>query len=246
MKTIPGKEIACLYDKSGPVRVFDDGNKRYLTFNGIDEQSCLVKASPALLQYDYNRAMILAMLLCQPKNIYILGLGGGSLPSCLITHFDDIFVTIIELREAVIKVAQKYFQLPSDDRLTVINDDALEYLAQLNDNQCDLLFSDLYITEGLEARQLTHRFIENALRVLSDDGWLVINALEEYRTEHVLKTLIGRYFNTIYECVTQDGNWVIIAGKSSVKIPPKTLYIQAKQLSDVLGFSVLPHLKRLV
>ncbi|NQZ07819.1 MAG: methyltransferase [Algicola sp.] len=251
MKTLPGKEIACLYDKQGPVRVFDDGNKRYLSFGAGDEQSCMVKTSPGLLQYDYNRAMILVMLLCRPTNIVVLGLGGGTLPICLLRHFPGVSITVVELREVVIKIASKYFDLPDDGRLKIINDNALDFLEQQGSQQqeagtCDVLFSDLFIAEGLEARQLTERFIENAKRILTDDGYLVINALEEYRTEKVLSTLFGRHFKTIYENITDDGNWVIIATNGSDKVKPKTLTGSAKQLSEVLGFSLMGHLKRLV
>ncbi len=245
MKTLPGKEIACLYDKLGPVRVFDDGNKRYLSFGAGDEQSCMVKANPGLLQYDYNRAMILVMLLCQPSNIVVLGLGGGTLPNCLLRHFPDVSVTVVELRDVVIKFASKYFYLPQDERLNIINDNALDYLKHHDAGVCDVLFSDLFIAEGLEARQLTAQFLENAKRALTADGYLVINALEEYRTEKVLNTLLNQHFKTVYENITDDGNWVIIATNGSDKVKPKSLYASAKQLSEVLGFSLMGHLKRL-
>jgi spermidine synthase len=296
MKTLPGKEIACLYDNQGPVRVFDDGNKRYLSFGAGDEQSCMVKANPGFLQYDYNRAMILVMLLCQPTNIVVLGLGGGTLPNCLLRNFPEVLITVVELREVVINIASKYFALPQDERLSVINDNALDYLQkhglqkhglqkhglqkhglqkhglqkhglqkhglqkhglqqrelqprELQQHEAltyDVLFSDLFIAEGLEARQLTENFIENAKRALTADGYLVINALEEYRTEKVLNTLLGQHFKTVYENITDDGNWVIIATNGSDKVKPKSLYGSAKQLSEMLGFSLMGHLKRLV
>jgi spermidine synthase len=261
MKTLPGKEIACLYDNQGPVRVFDDGNKRYLSFGAGDEQSCMVKTNPGFLQYDYNRAMILVMLLCQPTNIVVLGLGGGTLPNCLLRNFPEVLITVVELREVVINIASKYFALPNDERLNVINDNALDYLQkhglqkhgllqrELQQHEAltyDVLFSDLFIAEGLEARQLTENFIENAKRALTADGYLVINALEEYRTEKVLNTLLGQHFKTVYENITDDGNWVIIATNGSDKVKPKSLYGSAKQLSEMLGFSLMGHLKRLV
>lgn len=245
INSIPGKEIACLYDKHGPVRVFDDGNKRHLTFGNNDEQSCIYKADPALLQYDYNRSMILVMLLCEPQNVLLLGLGGGSLCNCLLEHFPDMNLQVVELRELVIDVAKQYFCLPQSEKLEVVNADALNYVGELNDNQCDLLFSDLYIAEGLEARQLTHRFIENAKRVLTDDGYLVMNSLYEYRTDKVMRTLLEEHFETIYERVTDDGNWVIIACNGSEKIQSKDLTQKAKQLSQKLGFSLMGQLKYL-
>jgi spermidine synthase len=245
MKTLPGKEIACLFDKQGPVRVFDDGNKRYLSFGSGDEQSCIVKATPAILQYDYNRTMALVLLLCEPQNIYIFGLGGGSMTHCLLEHYDDICITVLELREAVIEVAQKYFALPTDSRLQLINGDALLYLEQMPVGQCDVLFSDLFVAEGLEARQLTQQFIQGTANALTDNGWLVMNCLEEYRTNKVIETLIARYYNTIFESITDDGNWVIIASKDDISIDKKALFSRVKQLSAQLGFSLALHFKRM-
>ncbi|MFT4925022.1 MAG: spermidine synthase [Phenylobacterium sp.] len=259
MKNFPGKSISCVYDPIGPVKVFDDGNKRYLTFGDNDEQSCMLKANPALLQYDYNRAMLLVLLFCQPKHIAILGLGGASLTHSLMNAVLDANITVVELRQVVIDVAYKYFALPLAPRLTVIQDNALDYLAEAAQNgiggsggsagSFDVLFSDLFLAEGLETRQLTDQFLTDAAALLSDDGWLVINALEEYRSEQLLHGLLAQYFGTVFECITEDGNWVIIAGKRAEKsdepVSFKALFPQAKTWSKRLGFSLIAHLKHL-
>lgn len=245
MKKLPGKEISCIYDQFGPVRVFDDGNKRYLSFGAGDEQSCMIKATPSVLQHDYNRAMALVLLFCQPQQVTILGLGGGCLPTCLLTHLADVQLTVVELRKAVIDTALQYFFLTPDRRLNIVHDNALDHLAQMPTGGCELLFSDLFIAEGLEARQLTRQFINDAWRCLSDEGWLVINCLEEYRTRQVLEGLLGEVFAALFECVTDDGNWVIIAAKNAQKMSRPVLLAEAKQWSQRLGFSLLPHLKRL-
>lgn len=257
MRVIPGNIIACLYDQLGPVRVYDDGNKRYLSFGQGDEQSCMVKSQPLVLQHDYNRAMALVLLFYRlpvlklelPRNILILGMGGGSLLRSLHQQFDDAFIEVVELRQTVIDVAKKYFDIPVADNINVVNQDALTYLDTMPGQCFNLLFSDLYIPEGLEARQLTRQFLTNAKQVLTDDGFLVINALEEYRTEQVLKSLFVESFELVYECVTKDGNWVIIATnhKEMIVNKPKlkSLKAQVKNLSDQLGFSLLPQFKLL-
>lgn len=245
MSLIPGKEIACIYDQYGPVRVFDDGCRRHLSFGNNDEQSCINKAKPALLQYDYNRSMMLVMLLCQPKQALLLGLGGGSLCHCLVTYFPELELTVVELREAVIKMAKQYFALPQNPRLRLVNADALQFISELEDDSYDLLFSDLYIAEGLEARQLTVAFITQTVRVLRADGFLVMNALFEYRTDKIMRTLLLEHFDTLYERVTKDGNWVIIACNGQPKVEKKQLKQAAKHLSETLGFSLVEQLRQL-
>lgn len=244
-KKLPGKEIACEYDKFGPVRVFDDGNKRYLTFGAGDEQSCIVKATPHILQYDYNRAMALVLLLSKPKNIGILGLGGGTLIHCLLHMLPDATIDVMELRQVVIKLARKYFYLPSTSRLTIHCQDAIAQLQHPNAELWELLFVDLYIDEGLDARQLTEQFLIQVKQVITQEGFVVINALEEYRTNRILDDLFAEHFAVVYECVTKDGNWVLIATDHGTKVDLSTLKSAAKNLSQQLGFNLNKMLKRL-
>lgn len=255
MRVIPGDIIASEYDQFGSVRVYDDGNKRYLSFGQGDEQSCVIKATPHLLQYDYNRAMALVLLFCRlqvnqkPKDMLLLGMGGGSLINCLHYHFPQANIEVVELRETVIKVAKRYFYLPHSDKVKVTHGDALSLIDDYPAKQYDLLFSDLYIPEGLEARQLTVRFLASVKKVLKDDGFLVLNALEEYRTSQVLSSLFNQSFASIYECITKDGNWVVIATNNALfdnnEFKLKSLKADAKALSDELGFSILPQFKLL-
>src|SRR2546430_1254668 len=123
-----GKEIYRTYDEYGPLQVFDDGPKRYLSFGDGGEQSCVLKAEPFLLQHDYTRAMLLPLLFSRPGDAILMGLGGGALPACLHHNLSDAQLRVVELRHAVIKLAYRYFQLPRDERLQVINCDAGEFV----------------------------------------------------------------------------------------------------------------------
>ena len=74
-RVITEKEIYRSFDEYGLLRVFEDGNKRYLAFAEDDEQSCQLKSEPLLLQHDYTRAMLLVLLFTQPQNIMLFGAG---------------------------------------------------------------------------------------------------------------------------------------------------------------------------
>src|SRR5689334_21031370 len=126
--SIPGKEIYRTYDEYGPVQVFDDGTKRYLSFGEGDEQSCILKAEPFLLQHDYTRAMLLPLLYRLPGDAILVGLGGGALITCLHRYFPDLQMRVVELRHSVIKIAHRYFELPRDERITLIEQDVSEFL----------------------------------------------------------------------------------------------------------------------
>ena len=237
--SIPGKEIFRYHDPFGPVSVFDDGNKRYLALGGDDQQSCQLKHQPAQLQYDYTRAMLLALLFKpQAKRTLLLGLGGGSLATCLHHHFADLSITAVELRPAVIDVAYQYFQLPRGPRLQVIEADANDYLQNNPPADFDIVFSDIYGSDGVNDLQLQERYLDQCGDCLSNDGWLVLNCWQQHRSEAAMMRYLKTRFADLRVCSTQSGNWVILAGRKKATTNDKQLRQKAKVLSAQLGFSL--------
>lgn len=244
--TIPGKEIFRSYDEIGPVQVLDDGNKRYLAFGSDDEQSCQLKAHPTQLQYEYTRAMLLALLFHPTaKRALLLGLGGGSLASCLHQHWPALSITAVELRRTVIDIAHRYFMLPRDERLEVLEADAGDYLRDHEPSNFDLIFSDIYGADGVDDLQLQERYLDQCLACLNRDGWLVLNCWREHRSQSdFIQTLQAR-FAEVRVCMTQSGNWIILCGRQLPKLSDKQLREQAKQLGAQLGFSLQTPLAKL-
>lgn len=249
LKVVPmslsGKEIYRTYDEFGPIQVFDDGNKRYLGFGSDDEQSCLMKLEPQLLLHEYARSMMLVLLFNNPKKVTFLGLGGGSLVSCVHHHFPETVLNVVELRQKVVDTAYRFFQLPRGDRLVVTVNDAGRYLKKAKEGSSDLIFCDLYGPDGLDEQQLDPVFIQRCHNMLSDDGWLVLNCWQNHRGEaEGLRSLMD-WFPVVKVCSVPGGNWIIIAGKRDEDLSGKTLEVKAKALSETLGFSLMPLLKRL-
>lgn len=243
--SLPGKEIFRTYDDLGPIQVFDDGNKRYLGFGSGDEQSCLMKTAPQLLLHEYARSMMLVLLFHNPKNVTFLGLGGGSLVSCVYHHFPSSVLKVVELRQKVVDTAYRFFQLPRDERLDVSVMDAGRYLKKVKRGSSDLIFCDLYGPDGLDEQQLEPVFIERCYDLLSDDGWLVLNCWQNHRGEaEGLRSLMD-WFPETKVCSVPGGNWTILAGKQSKELSNKKLEEKAKALSETLGFSLSSSLKRL-
>ncbi|WP_250656296.1 spermidine synthase [Alkalimarinus coralli] len=242
---LPGKEIYRTFDEHGPIQVFDDGNKRYLGFGSGDEQSCLMKTEPQLLLHEYARSMMLVLLFHTPKNVTFLGLGGGSLVSSIYHHFPSTYLQVIELRQAVVDTAYRFFQLPRDERVDIQVKDAGRYLRKAKPGSSDLIFCDLYGPEGLDEQQLEPAFIERCHDLLSDDGWLVLNCWQNHRGEAEGLRSIMDWFPETKVCTVPGGNWTILAGKRPSQLSQKKLEDRAKSLSETLGFSLFSQLKRL-
>ncbi|MDO6513026.1 MULTISPECIES: spermidine synthase [unclassified Neptuniibacter] len=241
---IPGKEIHRSYDEYGAIRVIDDGNKRYLAFGDTDEQSCWLKSEPLVPQHEYARAMLIALLMTEPKRCITLGLGAGALNSCLHHHYPELKQQIVELRADVIHTAYKYFQLPRSKRLELINMDAYDFLHDEHKRKVDIIFSDIYSEEGLDAKQLSPEYLTAAHSLLKENGWLVLNCWKEHQSSDCLDILRG-LFTDIRGCSTSCGNWVVFAGKAENTLTSKQLKQHAKELNLKLGFSLSSSLSRL-
>ncbi len=247
---ITGKEIFRTYDELGPIQVFDDGTKRYLSFGEGDEQSCVLKAEPYLLQHEYTRAMLLPLLFSQPRDALLVGLGGGALVNCLTHHFPELTLRVVELRHAVVKVARKYFELPRLDRLTIIEQDVAEFLEGGNSPgepcaKTDILFSDIYDAEGMAPQYFEPWYVEACAAMLSDEGWLVLNCWDEHRGDHHTLHALTENFAQVFTCTVSSGNWIIMASKKYYDLDEVNLKAAAKEQSKQLGYSVSAMLNRL-
>ena len=231
-------------DEFGPLLVLDDGEQRTLAFGDGDTQSCTLKSAPHIPQYEYTQAMLLVLLFCQPKRVMVLGLGGGNLLTALHRHIPGIHIAAVELRQAVIDVAYKYFQLPRGKRIQVIQQDANDYLAGDTGRKVDVVFADLYHAEGVDRSQLTAEFIARCVGCLKAEGWLVLNCWTEHRDEADFLMALRAQFADVRVVMTGSRNWVILAGKVSDLQSVSVLKDKAQRLSAEMGFPLQRYLSR--
>lgn len=237
-----GRELHRRFDEYGPMQVFDDGNKRYLSFGTTDEQSCQLIANPTKLQHEYLRAMLCVLVqiddLQALDTVTVLGLGGGSLAASLYEILPDTQIHAVELRAGVAQIAHQYFALPRNKRLRVHIADALSYVEATHQAQqkTDLLFSDLYLADGLSEQQNNLGFLQQCAALLNDNGWLVLNLWKEHREDPHLLNQLKTLFPTLLQATTKDGNWLIWASTSAA-LEKKAVQSRAKQLQSLFGFN---------
>ena len=170
-----GKELYRIDDGEGSIVVTQRGNKRVLSFGSRLEQSSVLMNRPWYLVHQYTQIMLLGLLFVDARRMVLLGLGGGALAHCLSHYFPRSAIQVVEIRQAVIEIACDWFDLPRRGNLHVVKDDALHYLSQLEQGAADIIFSDLYVAEGMSACQAQLEFIYTSFAALSEQGCLVIN-----------------------------------------------------------------------
>lgn len=231
-------------DEWGPVTVLEDAELRILAFGEHDEQSKLLKATPHIPRHTYLRAMLLALLFTEPRSVMVLGLGGGVLIHALRQFDAAIRITAVELRPLVIDFCKRYFRLPLSKKLTLIEADALVYLAQSSHKRVDMLFCDLFDGQGIAAGALSTVFLQQCQRQLKADGILVLNCWKEHSKDVALLAKLQALFPEIYACLTGSGNWVVFASARPLLAGQAELKRQAAELSQRLGFELQLSLNR--
>ena len=151
------------------------GNRRTLEFMEGHVQSEMLLSDPTALTLAYCRAiMCFALFVPRPRQIVMVGLGGGSLAKFCHRHFPDSSISVIELRADVIALRAQFAIPPDDARFRVIHADATLWLAA-HPGSADVLVVDGFDAAGLPPQLGSARFYGDCRRALRDGGVLVAN-----------------------------------------------------------------------
>lgn len=248
-----GSLIFQAHDEHGVIEVVDSYGVRSLHFGTLPRQSVMSLDEPDRLALPYIRAMLSALIFqSQPKNILLLGLGGGSLAKFLLRHFLDCQLHVIEYRQRVVRVAHDYFGLPEDERLTIQLGDAKEALSDLLRTHAgvfDLALVDVYDHIGMEPSVNTADFMEDCAAVLNPRGVLSINlwGTQAAVFSQSVKLLRQNFPGRLYELtVPNRGNIIGLGlGELSPRFRMKELEPIAKRLECATGLEMTNFLRKL-
>ena len=157
------------------VQVWEKNERRELRFGNKIIQSAFHKRQPQYLVLPYTRFMLMCLIFCpKPQSILHIGLGGGSIVRWLYQEFPNTNQTIIEINSDVIEVAYRFFELPEDKRLQVINADASQFITKISE-KFDLIFLDAFNDFGASEEIKGVGFLRSLSSCLSNSGWIVGN-----------------------------------------------------------------------
>jgi spermidine synthase len=201
------------------ILVTEDEVRRCMRFTITERtgqnQSCRFLDNYDKLVFPYAK-MLLSSLLVQdnPQRILILGLGGGTLVHTYSTLFPDAEIIIVEIDEAVVRVAKDYFDFAETDKIKVATEDGRVYVkrAGIRNEQFDLVILDAFNGEYIPEHLMTAEFLAEVRSLLPADGMVVANTFSTsrlYAAESVTYAQVfGEFFN-----IKQDGtgNRIIVA-----------------------------------
>ncbi|MFS8118466.1 MAG: spermidine synthase [Microcoleus sp.] len=206
-------------------------------------QSILDLDNPLNLIFPYSRAMLLALVWKnQPKKIYIIGFGGGSLPRFFHHYFADAIVECADIDQTVVEVAHKFFGIQFDDRLKVAIQDGREYLAQQNSPvKNDIIIVDAGFGSGyMPYRLVTQEFYQLCKTRLSAAGVLAVHLFHKEEFNAAAVKTLQTVFAQVYICNLETGNSIAIA-TNAPDLAKNEIFLKAELIQDFhnLGFSLI-------
>lgn len=227
------------HDEFGVIRVVEENGFRYLEFGNQVEQSCVLVGNPLWLKYDYTRAMLLASLCHEhPETALFLGLGAGSLTEVCLATLPLEDVEVLELREALPRIAMDYLGMSDDPRLTIRIGDALQLIDSAE--TADLIYLDMYTDAGPSAGHLAWKFLETCQDKLNPGGWLIINQWATLDGRPLGAALFrGLFYRHYWEIPVKEGNVILLVPYSFEQSPSiELLQSQAARVAEVLGYDI--------
>ena len=245
---IKGTCISSTADEHGPIYVYQTRTSRILSFDRKIYQSCMKLNNINGLDLGYTQAMMTGLFFVPAiKTATIMGLGAGSMAKNLLSSFSKIKVHAIEHREAVAKTAKEYFHLPDSERFILHIDDAVSYMKD-NQMKSDIIFSDLYNTEGMEPKQVQSSYLHDCKNALAEKGVLVLNIWHTALPSHEeLNELLSLEFeNRLLTFQVESGNTIVLAFKNEMpSIERKEILAKGKDLQEKMNIPMERYAKLL-
>jgi spermidine synthase len=199
-----------------PVEISEKKGIRYLHLGGPAVQSAMRIKDPYALELEYTRAMM-AFLLFKPvpREIALIGLGGGSVAKFIHRNLPQSRLTVLEINPDVVSAAHSYFLLPEDDdRLEVVTGDGAAYV-RAQDEGVDVLLVDGYDANRIVEALASPDFYGACLKALAPGGVAVFNLWGADRFFDVYFDRVARAFDdhTLMLPAEKKGNIQLFAFK---------------------------------
>ena len=221
-------------DESVDVSEMDGVRSLYLGSETV--QSAMRVKAPYELELAYSRGMMMFLLFMkQPKDLLMIGLGGGSVAKYVHHFLPEMQTRVVEINPRIIQVARSHFYLPDDDeKLEVIEGDGVAYLKE-NGNTADVLLLDIFDSQGVPPEMYNQAFFDTCEASLRLDGMMAVNLWGSDKNFDIYLQRIEQSFHdrVLVLRTGRPGNIVVFGFKR----PPRdlrwsTLRVRAKALQE--------------
>ncbi len=221
------------------IEIVEEGGVRVLQIGGNAIQSAMRLDAPDRIELDYVRAMMAFLVFHPgPREVLMVGLGGGSMARFIHQRMPDTRVTVVEINPGVVTAARRYFQFPEEDaRLEIVIGDGAEVVPQ-RPGSCDVLVVDGFV-DGSPAKDLcTRSFYDSAFAALRPGGVMVANFMSDDKRMETYCRRIEESFgrNPTLLLAEEEDNFIAFALRGGPpRIPWAELKARARAAQRLFG-----------
>lgn len=186
-----------------------------LHFSLGEMQSRMQIEDPHALDLEYTRTMMGFLLFDPaPREIVMVGLGGGSLAKFCHRYLPGSRIQVVEINPHVIGLRDEFHVPPDDERFSVVHGDGARFVRD-RATRCDVLMVDGFDSDGQPSRLCSQRFYDDCHDLLQPDGMLVVNLHCGHARFDIFLDRIRRSFDDAVLVVdgVDLGNSIVLAGK---------------------------------
>jgi len=236
--TIPSVRAETLYEKDSLyhyilVEEHDSVRLMYFRRSGSEyKESALDLKDPLRFRMDYYPMMFAAFLFTpEPKQMLMVGLGGGTLPMAIRRYFPEAQLDIVELDPEVLSVAKTYFDFREDEKMKVYVRDGrlqLKHFAKQK-RQYDIIWLDAFRGGYIPFHLTTQEFYELCEQLLARSGTLVSNLHADSRLYDYQRRTIAAVF-AAQHMFKRTGNAIVVSRRKELRPSTDELSARASSL----------------
>ena len=193
---------------------------KFNTKSSQTSQSCMYKNNPDKLVFNYTKLTFASLLVTDnPKNVLIIGLGGGTLSNVIHALYPAAKIHNVEIDPAVLKVARNYFNSIENDVVTSSVQDGRIFIkrAAIKKQKYDWIILDAFNGDYIPEHLLTKEFFEEVKSVLAEGGVIAANTFSSSKLyEHESATYHAVFGDFINVSRANRSNRIILAGVNSM------------------------------
>jgi spermidine synthase len=224
------------------LRVDESGTVRSLLFRrrGSDyDESMVDVAEPLQLMMYYSRLMFAGLLFTpEPKNVLVVGLGGGTLSRVMAHYFPEAKVDSVELDPDVVKMAKRYFLFKEGLNAKVFIRDGRVHIKSLVSRKAkyDIIMLDAFRGGYIPYHLTTREFLEECRSILSPGGVVVSNLRPGFLLYEYQRRTFAKVFASHF-AFGGGSNKILVSIAKEVKVTKEELDERAQKLQERHKFS---------
>lgn len=185
-------------------------------------QTCVSLIDPDVPVLEYA-AMMFAGFFHRPdtKEIALIGLGGGYIPSIFRKYLPDVELDVVEVDPKVAKLAGKYFGFKTSEKIGLTIADGRQYLKR-TPKRYGQIWLDAFNSDYIPIHMTTREFLLTAKSRLTEGGILMANVHNNTKLFDAQVLTFRSVFKSVYVYTGTEGrNSVIVAADEPVTKPDR-------------------------